>query len=140
MRTLLDALPPAGQIVVYNATAERTVINLLGRWLGGALATQASGVANRLFDLLPVVRGSFAHPSMLGSFSLKKVAPAMLERGYSDLDIQDGMAAVRSWRQMIDPGCLPEDRIRLDQQLRTYCGRDAELMHAILERLRQAST
>ena len=72
-----------------------------------------------------------------GSWSIKKLAPALIGRGYDDLEIGDGMAAVMAWRRAIR--AEGEERERLGEELRRYCGRDAELMHGILQALREVT-
>ena len=57
-------------------------------------------------------------------------------RGYEDLEIQDGMAAVRQWRQLIAADTAAEERESMRRDLLAYCHRDTKLMYDILEEWR----
>jgi len=140
LTSLVQALPQSGSIVVYSKTAEETVLTQLGATLGGNARVQAKQLKTRLFDALRVVRAGYYHPSQRDSYSIKKVAPALLGRGYDDLAIQDGMAAVVAWRHTLSPDCLESERDRIRRDLLAYCGRDAELMHDILCELERLAT
>ena len=61
-------------------------------------AKALAALADRLFDLLRVVRNYCYHPDYRGSFSIKNVAPGP---GYDDLAIADGnLAAARYQRAL----------------------------------------
>lgn len=67
---------------------------------------------------------------------------SLVGRGYEDLGIQDGMAAVVKWKEAIDPTTPRMAKTALERQLLAYCGRDTQLMHEIIESVRthKAST
>ena len=159
LRSLLRALPETGPVVVYNAGAESAVLRHYDRrsaaavwpsaasagdgplrrfipWLDGRLAGEAGALRARLFDLLPVAREAYYHPGMRCSWSLKKLAPALLGAAYEDLAIQDGLEAVRRWRVLVAEETGASERRRRRDDLLAYCSRDAVLMHRILERFR----
>jgi hypothetical protein len=53
-------------------------------------------------NLLQVIRGHVYHPEFRGSFSIKKVLPALVpEFSYSDLEIQGGDVASISYLESI---------------------------------------
>lgn len=135
--SLLGALPPSGSIVAHHQSAETTVLNRLAERLEGEVASPLRGLVPRFRDTEVIARAGYYHPDQQGSWSIKKLAPVLVQRGYDDLEIGHGMAAVMAWRQAIDPGCTVEEREQLRESLLLYCGRDAELMHGILERLRE---
>jgi uncharacterized protein DUF2779 len=135
--SFLNALPESGSIVVHYRSAERTVLNQLCERLCGDIADRLMDVIDRLQDSLDIAKAGYLHPEQIGSYSIKKLAPAIIGRGYDDLDISDGMAAVVAWRRAIDPATDVEERERIRGELLQYCGRDAELMHDILEELRR---
>lgn len=130
------ALPPAGSVVAHSAPAELTVLDQLARSLGGACVELAADVRARVFDTAELVRRGYAHPAQQGSHSIKKVAPVLLARGYEDLALQDGMAAVATWKRACDPTVDADERERLRAELLAYCGRDTELLHELVEALR----
>lgn len=132
---LLAALPPEGSIVAHHKDAEIRVINQLADRLGGQLAERLRALEGRFFDTETLARAGYCHADQKGSWSIKKLAPALLGSGYEDLAIQNGMAAVAAWRKV----CVEEDTVvrgRLRADLLAYCGRDTSLMHEIVEKLR----
>lgn len=112
--------------------------------LGHAFADLASAlerVRARLRDLLPVVRRGVYHPEFLGSFSLKRVAPALCPGfTFSDLPgIADGGAASRAWLALAR-GELSEVRSQaVLAELRAYCARDSLALARLLPALRGLS-
>lgn len=135
-QSLLGALPQTGSIVVHHEAAEREVVQRLASALGGELGERLQALKPRLRDTEEIARVGYYHPQQLGSWSLKKLAPALVGRGYDDLAVADGMAAVRAWRRMSSAGTNETGKASLRSELLAYCGRDAALMHDILEELR----
>ena len=85
------ATPIAGPILVYNLSFERGVLMLLADDFPD-LAAQLHAMADRLFDLLPLVRAHYYHPAMMGSWSIKRVLPTIApDLDYGNLDdVQSG--------------------------------------------------
>lgn len=137
--SLLAALPKSGSLIAHYQAAEIGVLNELADRLGGPLADDLRALEPRFLDTLQIAKAGYHHPQQLGSYSLKKLAPALTGRGYDELAIGNGMLAVARWRQAIDPSTEPSLREQIRKDLLAYCGLDAELMHTILERLRQLS-
>lgn len=78
----------------------------------------------RLFDLLPVVREHCYHPEFHGSFSLKKVLPALVPGlGYDDMTVADGQEAAAFYQRALANDNLDE-RQHTFAALRAYCHRD----------------
>ncbi len=121
---------------MYSRSAEQTVLNELRAGLPPDRAAHVERLIGRLFDAKDVVEAGYYHPDQQGSYSLKKVAPVLVGKGYDDLAVRDGMAAVVEWKRASRHDCPPTDREGIRRGLLAYCGRDAELMHAILEALR----
>jgi hypothetical protein len=136
LESLLDALPEAGSVVVHSKNAEQTVLKQLGQALGGELQRRAAAVVDRLYDTIDLAQAGYYHPGQRGSYSIKKLAPVLVGRGYEDLAVQDGMAAVVAWKRACAPGTDPAERERLRTELLAYCGRDTELMHELIEAVR----
>lgn len=136
--SFLAALPSSGSIVAHHASVEWNVLRNLGESLGSDLATKLAPLKARFFDTEKLARAGYCHADQHGSWSIKKLAPALLGHGYDDLAIQDGMAAVVAWRQACREGDSAT-REKLEANLLAYCGRDTYLMHAIVERLSQLS-
>ena len=76
------------------------------------------------------------HPDQRGSYSIKRVAPLLCGRGYEDLAVSDGMAAVIAWRRGCSVAMNKTDLEQTRADLLAYCGRDTELMHLIVEAVR----
>lgn len=82
---------------------------------------------SRLFDLYPVVKQSFYHPQMRGSFSVKKVLPVIApDLSYTELEeIQEGTAAqVAYLYATLDPDTSASRKADLEAKLRVYCMQD----------------
>jgi hypothetical protein len=80
-------------------------------------------------DLLPPARLSYYHPSMLGSWSLKKIVPTLPavagDLTYSDLDdVAEGMAAQAAYMLMIDPSVIGPEKEHTREAMLLYCKLD----------------
>jgi hypothetical protein len=84
----------------------------------------------RLVDLLPIARERYYHPSQQGSWSIKKVLPAVVpELRYDALDgVQDGGMAMEAYLEAIHPSTRPERKAHIEQQLLAYCRLDTYAM------------
>lgn len=127
--SLLDALGrDRGPVVVYHAGFERARLNDLARWLPGR-ARALGRAAERLWDLLPVIRNHVYHPAFRGSFSLKRVLPALLPgQGYEGMAVADGGEAGAAWEQLAADGLSGHERQRLRRALLDYCRKDTQAM------------
>lgn len=135
---LLDACEGAQAIVTYYATFERQRILELAAALPH-LARRLEALAERVVDLLPVVRQHVYHPDFGGRFSLKRVLPALVpEASYTDLAIAEGKAASLALEALMlrADEMTPEDRARLRADLTAYCRQDTWGMVRMLEVLR----
>jgi hypothetical protein len=137
LESLLASLPDYGSIVVHYQQAEWGVLNHYHDWFPDRYDAQLADIRSRFADTCQIARDCYYHPAMRGSFSIKNLAPAALGRGYEDLEIQDGMAAVRQWRRLIAPETAPEERESMRRDLLAYCHRDTKLMFDILEAFRR---
>ncbi|MEZ4495146.1 MAG: DUF2779 domain-containing protein [Dehalococcoidia bacterium] len=137
MDSFLAAVPEEGSIVAHHQAAELTVLRCAAAALGGTHSETVRYLARRFFDTERLLLAGYYHPAQQGSYSIKKVAPALLGRGYEDLEIQDGMAAVVAWKRAISPDCQTEERAAIRDHLLAYCGRDTQLMHDIIDALRR---
>jgi hypothetical protein len=135
---LLGACEGARAIVAYNAGFERDRIRGLAAALP-PLAGRLEALAGRLVDLLPVVRNHVYHPDFGGSFSLKRVLPALVpEAGYEGLAIAEGQAASLALQALLLRGdeMAPTERARLRAELQAYCRQDTWGLVRLLEVLR----
>ncbi|CRX37928.1 DUF2779 domain-containing protein [Estrella lausannensis] len=123
---MIRAFPEKGSIVVYYKPFEIGRLKELGRDFP-EYASIMQGYIKRIVDLKEVIEESVYHPLFLGSFSIKKVAPALLgsESSYSALGVKDGMDAMVSFLEMLES---PIDAARIRHDLLEYCKQDTYLM------------
>ena len=135
---LIRACSSARTIVVYYAAFERDCLQRMADALP-ALAGPLRSFADRLVDLLPMVRNHIYHPAFGGSFSLKSVLPAMVpELRYDLLPIGDGQTASLELERLMfqEAEMAPEARAQLREDLLRYCQQDTWGLVKLLERLR----
>lgn len=126
---LIDACGKKGPVFVYNAAFEKTRIgDLADRF--PKLAKPLLDINDRVVDLLPVARARYYHPSQQGSWSIKKVLPAVVpELRYDDLDgVQDGGMAMEAFLEAIHPDTDKNRKAQIEQQLLAYCRLDTYAM------------
>jgi hypothetical protein len=135
---LLDACAGAARVVAYNAGFERRCLERVAAAVP-ARRGELLAVADRLVDLLPIVRNHVYHPDFGGGFSLKQVLPALVPGlGYGDLAVREGGTATLLLVRLLLGGeeMTAEDRQRLRADLLAYGTRDTLGLVRILERLR----
>ncbi|MHB1144983.1 MAG: DUF2779 domain-containing protein [Thiobacillus sp.] len=128
-RALIDVCGSHGPVFVYNAGFEKARISELAErfpHLGAALLA----INERVVDLLPIARVRYYHPSQQGSWSIKKVLPAVVpELRYDDLDgVQDGGMAMDAFLEGIHPDTGAARKAEIEQQLLAYCRLDTYAM------------
>ena len=123
----------AGSIVVYNQGFEASRLDDLARWLPKR-KSEVDAIKAKLWDLLPVIRRNVYHPAFGGSFSLKKVAAAILpDMNYDDMEVADGIQAVIAWERFVDHATGAEAKVQLKRALLEYCGQDTLALARIVE-------
>jgi predicted RecB family nuclease len=135
---VVDACRGARKVVAYFANFERDCIRRLALAVPH-LAGELTAVEQKLVDLLPLVRNHLYHPDFDGSFSIKRVLPALVPGlSYNDLAIGDGeLASVELLRLMFEGDRMPAaERATLRQSLERYCERDTWAMVKLWERIR----
>jgi hypothetical protein len=134
----LLAVCAAARAVVTYGSFDRDRIRDLAAALPH-LAAPLEALAARVVDLLPVVRNHVYHPDFGGSFSLKRVLPALVpELSYRGLAIAEGETASLELGRLLFHGDAmePEERARLRADLLAYCHQDTWGLVRLLERLR----
>lgn len=99
------------------------------------LAKKLLAIVDRLFDLLPLARNHFYHPSQQGSWSIKKVLPALVpELNYDNLEgVQNGGMAMDAFVEAIQAETSLERKNEIERQLLAYCKQDTWAMVKIFE-------
>jgi hypothetical protein len=126
---LIKACGQEGPIFVYNAGFERARMNELGVRYPRRRAALA-GLVERIVDLLPIAEAHYYHPSQQGSWSIKKVLPAMVpDLRYDQLQgVQDGGAAMNAYLEAINPATDGPRKQQIEQELLAYCQLDTYAM------------
>lgn len=131
----------ADPVLAYNAAFEAEVLRQLADHLPD-LADTLRAIEDRLADPLKVVRDHVYLPAFEGSFSLKRVAPALVPAfGYSDLGAVANGGDASSLFPRIVMGTLAaeESEEALRAALLAYCARDTEALMVVHRRLQSLS-
>jgi len=126
---LIAACGAQGPVFVYNAGFEKARISELAERYPH-LSEPLLAINPRVVDLLPIARERYYHPSQQGSWSIKKVLPAVVpELRYDALDgVQDGGMAMGAFLECIRPDTSAARKAQIEQQLLAYCKLDTYAM------------
>jgi hypothetical protein len=134
---LIRNVGTTGDILVYNIGFERGKLEDLSE-LYPSRSTEINAIIDRLKDLmLPFQKKWYYTYKMEGSYSIKKVLPALVsdfEEGYASLAISDGGTASLVYAQMTE-GSYEGDYDAARKDLLAYCELDTLAMVKILEKL-----
>jgi hypothetical protein len=134
---LVEACQGARTVVAYNAPFERSCIERVADAVPRH-AGPLGRIRNRLVNLLPIVRNHIYHPDFGGSFSLKKVVPALVaDLRYDGLVVGDGQSASLELVRLLFHGSSLEGAARgqLRRDLQRCCYLDTWGLAKLLERL-----
>lgn len=139
VKSLLKDIPQDVMVMAYNASFERGVIRKLAREFDKD-AQALNQIASNIVDLMiPFADKDYYHPEMRGSYSIKKVLPALvpeMKEAYKELDlIHDGGEAMESYA--ILHLMSEEQRRAYREALLKYCHLDTLAMVKVLEKLRE---
>lgn len=126
---LIAACGQEGTILAYYATFEIGRIKELIEFApehGEALQK----IVDRLVDPLPLIKACVYDNAFKGSFSLKKVAPALLgeEASYQSMLVGDGGAAQRAFEELISAKTNAARKVLLEKAMLDYCKQDTQVM------------
>ena len=130
---LIQDLGKTGDIMVFNKSFESGQLKLIARAFP-RYATAIKAINSRIVDLMtPFLRKHYYTPAMNGSYSIKKVLPALVPRfSYDNMDINNGMAASMSYENLYyETDKDISDKTKKD--LLEYCGLDTLAMVEILK-------
>lgn len=135
--SLIEAMEGVKTILVYNIGFERGRLNELAEQFPKYEAAIRS-IIDRMDDLMiPFQKRHIYYPEMRGSYSIKKVLPALVpELSYKDLNIQEGGTASSTYANLH----LVESQAEIEQirkDLLAYCELDTYAMVKILEKLEE---
>jgi len=121
--TLIKDCKGLKTIFVYNKGAEGGVVKNLIKVFPD-IENELSVILNSFCDLLEVVRESYYHPDMMGSYSLKRVLPT-IGVSYEKLAIQGGNQAQSAYLfSQYSPDRLEYSINKTKENLKDYCGLD----------------
>jgi hypothetical protein len=133
--SLCSVLGKSGSIVVYSAF-ESQRLSELAAWLP-EFAGRIKKIQRRLWDLLPVVRSHVYHPAFAGSYSIKKVLPALVPgMTYEGMEVADGTDAGLAWESLVRGSLDQSEREKTRKALLDYCGQDTLALVRLVEKLR----
>jgi hypothetical protein len=134
--TLIRALGQAGSVIVYTSF-EKARINSLRR-LFPDLAVPLQAILDRLVDLHPIIADYVYHPDFRGSFSIKKVLPALIpDLSYDGLAVRDGEMAITRFARMARGEIVGDQIPATRRDLLEYCKLDTVAMVRLHEKLTQ---
>ena len=139
--SLIDAAGGDDAPIVAYSTYESTILRQLAEAVPDR-ADALGALSDRIVDLLPVVRSHLYHPAFGGSFSIKKVAPALVpDFGYDDLEgVAVGGAAAAAFTDVARGRTTEERAARTRRELLAYCGRDTLALVHLHRALRELAT
>ena len=122
---LITACGEHGPVFVYNAGFETARIRELAERFP-RLKQPLLAINARVVDLLRVAEQNYYHPSQEGSWSIKKVLPAIApDLSYNMLDgVQDGGMAMTAYQEAISPFTEETRKKEISEQLLVYCKLD----------------
>jgi hypothetical protein len=141
LKALHEAIRPNGNIVVYNQSFEKGVLERLGSHLP-KYQSWVGAVTSRFVDLLvPFREFAYYSPKQHGSASLKAVLPALTGHSYDGLGIAEGSQASNAYLFITHGSydgrkATAEERKKVMEDLKKYCGQDTEGMVWIIDTLR----
>ncbi len=136
---IVKACDGVSTVTAYNASFEKRCIELVADACP-EIAPRLREIAEGIVDLLPMVRDNLYHREFRGSFSLKRVLPALVpEMTYEGLEIAEGQTASAQLMAMLyrQNTMSTEERTKVERALLAYCERDTEAMIALTLKLRQ---
>ena len=118
-----------GPIYVYYASFEKGKIRELAQRFPNR-SEQLLALNERIVDLLPIASNHFYAPSLQGSWSIKKVLPAVApDLDYSELEgIKDGSMAMEAFIEAIHSDTSELRQKTIHEQLLKYCELDTYAM------------
>ena len=135
--SMIKNFPKKGTIMAYNQSFEKNCIKSLAEFCPD-LAEDLYALNKRFVDLIePFRNGGYYDSKFRGSFSIKKVLPAVCpndkELDYKELEISNGGMASSAFKEMREQS---KDQIQLTRaKLFQYCRLDTYAMYAIFKKL-----
>ena len=134
LETLREQIQGKGDVIVFNKSFEISVLTKLSEDFPEH-AEWIREVIERIIDLAtPFQNFDYYDPSQKGSYSIKKVLPALTGKGYSDLEIGNGADASALYFYTHIVKDIDKD---IREDLLKYCCLDTEGMVWIVDKLKE---
>jgi hypothetical protein len=139
-KSLADALiancGKKGAIFAYNSGFESARINDLAKRFPSMRAGLLA-IVERIVDLHPIAVNHYYHPSQSGSWSIKRVLPAIAPKlDYGALEgVQDGAMSMEAYLEAIAPETSKARKLEIERQLLRYCELDTFALVEIWKKL-----
>ncbi len=133
--SLIRDIPETGSVMAYNAAGAEVIRIREMADNFPDLAEKLLNINARMEDLQqPFENGVVYDVRMRGFWSLKVLMSMMDDPGYNSLDIRHGMDAVFQWRHLdYDETADEEERNRIIEELKAYCGMDSYAMTVVFK-------
>ncbi len=137
---LLAACGTEGSIVAYFSQFESDRIQALADYSEKDREALEKLIA-RMVDPLTIIRDYVYDNAFAGSFSLKKVAPALLgdAESYEGMLIANGNDAQRGFEELISPLISAEKKMLLKKAMLAYCEKDTYVMLELVKWLKKTA-
>ena len=135
--SLKKVLGEKGSVVVYYQSFEIKRLEELAEYLP-EYKEWVGSIIERIVDLwVPFRNFYYYNPVQQGSASLKKVLPAITEKGYDGMDIADGETASVAFYNITYNDSGEETKRKVRENLLEYCRLDTFAEVMIVEKLRE---
>ena len=136
-KAMIESMPSRGSIIVWNERFERSVLLELAE-LFPEYSSQLKMMSLRLWDLMrPFEQQWYVDKNFHGSYSIKKVLPALTGLSYDSLAIKNGEKALMLYEQWIMGELTEEQWAKVMSDLEMYCGMDTRAEVEILNHLQR---
>lgn len=127
--SLIAACGKQGPVYVYNEAFEKARIKELADRFP-KIRTELLAINDRVVDLYRVALNRYYHPSQEGSWSIKKVLPAIAPHlSYDALsEVQNGGMATNAFMEAISTITVTERKAEIERSLFEYCKLDTYAM------------
>jgi hypothetical protein len=122
------------KIVAYNQSFEKSVLKQLGD-IFPELIDPINNIIDRIIDLEVFIKDNYYHPEFQGSYSLKKVLPALLpnEKKYNEGNVSDGEQAQETFYNLLFQEKDLKKKELIISSLLEYCKKDTESLLLIYQ-------
>lgn len=141
VEALCKYIGPGGTIIAHNASFEKTRIKEMARDLPlpEKDARRLLDMTERFADTGDVFKEDYLHPKMHGSWSIKKVLPALVpEMSYDGMAVANGGDAMEAFDMLYAQKLPPAEQEQLRKDLLKYCEQDTWAMVKIVDVLRNS--